>query len=454
MLTDTIKPTVDPAVAAPRARPTDWLARRSTLLIATVVALIGLPYLLAGPGPLADDWVFLRNQRFDGWLHAAGPRQLGRPGGAFVYDVTFGLIGNHPLVLAIVQLALLAAAALAVHAALARFVDHRLALAIVLVWLVAPNHMTLEHWASTAQALVALALLGVGVRLLDEHPERPMAAFVVLALAVSCYEIVAAIALATVFAVPWLRGRRLPTRVLVIGTAIVATPVVWAFTHRTVYARTPGWIDPTLILPGNLSLGLAGYGWQGRLVTGLGLALVIVAALRRWRPSLHHLYGNDERLVLAGAAVLALGVLPVVRFPTNFLGMDDRLTLVSGIGAAMVWVGGVGMVARDRVHARRLTAAATLGLFVIVVSVRADHERDYAAAADAAHAEAVALVAMTDSARVVDVPGPIADADRVFGLHDGWNATAAVQALSGDPRRVAHVDGIGPDPSDPTQPFR
>jgi hypothetical protein len=29
-----------------------------------------------------------------------------------------------------------------------------------------------------------------------------------------------------------------------------------------------------------------------------------------------------------------------------------------------------------------------------------------------------------------------------------------VQLLSGDPTRVVHTDGIGPDPDDPTQAFR
>src|ERR1044071_1645213 len=75
-------------------------AAGATGLVAAVAIAVCLPNLLNGPGPIADDWVFLRNARFDGWLHAAGPRQSGRPGGALVYDLTFGLIGNHPLAVA------------------------------------------------------------------------------------------------------------------------------------------------------------------------------------------------------------------------------------------------------------------------------------------------------------------------------------------------------------------
>ena len=151
--------------------------------------------------------------------------------------------------------------------------------------------------------------------------------------------------------------------------------------------------------------------------------------------------------------MLLVGVTPLARFPTNFLGLNDRLTVVSGVGAAMVWVGGLAMVARGRRHGRGLVLAAAVGLLAIAVPVRVAREHAFREAADAALAETHRLVALTDGQRVIDVPGPIAVVHRVWGLSDGWNATAAVQLLSGDPTRVVHVGGMGPRADDPRQPF-
>jgi hypothetical protein len=149
-------------------------------------------------------------------------------------------------------------------------------------------------------------------------------------------------------------------------------------------------------------------------------------------------------------------VVPLARFPTNFLGLDDRLTVVSGVGAAMVWTGGAAAVLRlvGPARARLLAPALVVVVACVVVPLRIDRERDYRDAADAALAEATRLVSLTDGERVVEVTGGLANVDRVYGLNDGWNASAAVQALSGDPTRVVHTDGIGPDPGDPTQAFR
>jgi hypothetical protein len=432
--------------------------RAHVLITVAVAVALCVPALLSGPGPLADDWVFLRNARFDGWLHAAGPRLASRPGGAFVYDLTFGLIGNRPLILAFVQAMLLAVVAVAILYALRAFVAPSLALAATIVWLAVPNHSSLEHWFSTAPALVALGLLAVGVGALARSAERdasPLLAHVALAAAITCYEPTAAVALCAVVAVPLMRGRRPTLLQTVFGVALVFVPIEWSVTQRTVYEQSPGWLDPTLVLPGHLSLGFAGFGAQGRLVTGVGLAIMLAVVAHWLRVGVSSL-AEDEQLVLAGAALLVLGVVPIARFPTNFLGLDDRLTVVGGVGAAMVWAGGAaaGMRLAGRAPARVLAPVLLVALACIVVPLRIDRERDYRGAADAALAEATRLVAATNGERVVEVVGALANVGRVYGLNDGWNASAAVQVLSGDPTRVVHTDGIGPDPDDPTQAFR
>jgi hypothetical protein len=434
--------------------------RRSLAIVVAVIVALALPYLIAGPNFHADDWVFVRNARFDGALGAAGSRQVGRLGAIVVYDLTFGAIGAHPLAIQIVQVLLWIAAGGAVLLALRRFLPARTALAVALVWLVVPTHSTLEHWASTAQALVALTFVAVGVIALADATDRDTRgwpAVIALAAAGACYEVTAAAALAALVAVPMLRQRRMRWDVVLRGAIVIALPLVWLFSHRTVYTVSRGALDPSLVLPGNLSLGLAPYGVGGRIVSSVALVGVLVAIARLVRPSLRPPSTDAEGLAVAGLLVLAIGVLPLAAFATNFIGMDDRLTVVSGIGGAMVWVGIVGMVVRD-VGRPELVAIAFAALVVLAIPLRVGRTRDFVDAGDEAVQETHRLAALVADHPVVQVPGPIAIARRIDGLNDGWNATAATQGYTGRREVVALVviDGLvtGPPANDPLAEFR
>ena len=401
--------------------------RRSIAIIGGLIVVLALPYALAGPNFHADDWVFVRNARFDGVLGAAGPRQVGRPGATLVYGLTFGAIGAHPLAIQLVQVLLWIVAAGAALIALRRFLVAPTALAVVLVWLLVPTHSTLEHWASTAQALVALALLAIGVAALahaaDNHGPGWLGV-VALGAAIACYEVTAGAALAALVAVPLVRRRRVRWDIVLRGLIVLAIPLAWLLSHRTVYTVPRGRLDPTLVLPGNLSLGLAPFGTGGRIVTGIALAGVLVAIARLVRPRLRPESTDAERLAIAGVLVIIVGVVPLVPFATNFIGMDDRLTVVSGVGAAMVWVGVVAMAVRDTGR-RHIVALSAVLLLLVAVPLRVGRTRDFVDAGDAAVREAQRLALLAADARVVRVPGPVAVARRVDGLNDGWNATAA-----------------------------
>jgi len=56
------------------------------------------------------------------------------------------------------------------------------------------------------------------------------------------------------------------------------------------------------------------------------------------------------------------------------------------------------------------------------------------------------------------MPGPIANARRVDGLNDGWNASAAVQRFTGRRDVVVHVvingQDTGPPADDPLVEFK
>src|SRR5207249_9587137 len=99
-----------PGADPQRVRSVEAATRRESrksewILVALVVAL-ALPYALAGPRIILDDWFFLRNAHFDGAFSAGGARQLmGRPGAWLLYAFQFGVIGRRPRALYVLQTA-------------------------------------------------------------------------------------------------------------------------------------------------------------------------------------------------------------------------------------------------------------------------------------------------------------------------------------------------------------
>jgi hypothetical protein len=218
-----------------------------------------------------------------------------------------------------------------------------------------------------------------------------------------------------------------------------------------------GRLDPRLVFPGHLSLGFAPFGVQGRLATGLGVAAILAAIVRLIRRDMRPSTGYPERLIVAGAVLIVLGVAPLASFATNFFGLHDRLVLAGGIGAAMVWTGAALLVARYAREPRRVLIGAAIALFVVAVPIRFIRIRDYV---DAGHQAAQEAARIGDEARGrhdIDVQGPIAVVDRVWGLNDGWNTTAAVQLYLDDPSLSVGVilDGqrTGPPPENPLAAF-
>lgn len=391
------------------------------------VVLLAIPYAVGGASFHADDFNFLRNSHFDGALGAAGSRQVGRPGASLIYDLTFGLIGEHPNAMYVVQVALWAAAAAALLVALRQFTTPSRALAVVLVWLIVPTHTALEHWASTSQALVALVLALLGIRALTTAADRNTSGWLgiaALGAAIATYEATVGLAVLAVVAVPWLRTGGVNRPLLLRGAIGLGIPIVWAVAHP-VYVDTTGHLDLELALPGNLSLGLEPFGTAGRLMFAIALAGMLVALLRLVRStdraSLHY-----EVLVVAGVAILLMGLAPLVSIRSNFYGMDDRLTVVSGIGAAMIWVGITGMCV-ERVSRQWAIAVPALGLLAIAVPLRVTSNREWVDSGRLAHAETERLVQLLQQSPHVEVVGPLAGVGYVTGLHDGWNATAAAQ---------------------------
>jgi hypothetical protein len=431
---------------------------RDAAVVLGVVVLLALPGLIIGPNITADDWVWVRNGEFLGWWDAGGSRQVGRPGAFVLYALVFGLGGPHPLVHALVQVALWAGASVAVLAALREVLQHRTALLVTLVWLVLPGHTTLELWASTSQAWVAVALLAVGVTQVARWARGEAAlwpALLVLGSAGAFYEVaLLAVPVAVALVDRSVTGawRWRPAGLAALACLPAAT---WSVASATVYGDA---IDTTERywpehLAGPLSLGLASLD-RGIALVVLALAVIAVLPLVR---DLVPTAREDRALLVSGAALVVAGTIPALRSYTVPFGMGNRLTAISGIGGALFWVG----VLRPYL-ARLGPLVPKVGLAVVLLAglaVRVDHVVEWNDVGDRAAATAARLAAELSASddRVLVEPGELAVGQLFYGLYDGWNATAAAQVAADDPHVVVQVDvgclRSGPVADDPLEQY-
>ena len=401
---------------------------------------LATPHLVAGPSITADDWVWVRNGEFLGWWDAGGSRQVGRPGAFALYAIEFGLGGARPLVHQLVLLVSWALAGVTVLRALRSFVDDRTALLVVLVWLIAPSHIALELWASTAQAWLAVALLATGAHELAAATRAGRGrwlGFVLLAAAGAFYEV--AILAAAVVAVAVDVGLGTWRRSTLGWAALVAIPAAaWSVGSATVYSSAlPGTEDQWVAhLGGAVGLGLDG---ERPAIAGVVASVWLVCLVPTVRRRLRGEATPRDGLVVVGAALVVAGVLPALRSYSLPFGMGDRLTAVSSVGAAMTWVA-VAAPAAERlapaVRRRVLVLAIVLAVALRVPAWDAWFSvGDEAADVSADLAEQV----RAGGERVVVVDGPLAVDGPWHGLADGWNATAAVQVQSGRDDVVVEV---------------
>lgn len=436
--------------------------RRDAVVVVGVVAALALPHLLLGPSITADDWVWVRNGEFLGWWDAGGSRQVGRPGAFALYALVFGVGGAHPLVHYLVQVALWAAAAICVLLAMREFFDRRLALTLTVVWLLVPSHTTLELWASTSQAWVAIGLLALGVRQVDRAVSRRGALWpglLALGAAGAFYEVAILAGPVLAALVERRATRSWGWRTTAMATAAAIPALGWALGSATVYSSEVAttehlWLEH---LAGPLAMGLP---VEVRLPAVLTLALtalsVIAAArARRERDASPDAYSLE--LVIAGGLLVVVGVLPALRSYTIPSGMGNRLTAVSGIGATMLWVGAVRSL---HVELRRLVRIGVVTLAaVLVIWLRVDDLSQWDAVGETGTAAAteLGLRAQESVDRSVIHDGRIAVRRDFYGLYDGWNATAAAQVIYGDPSLVVQVDirclRSGPTSDDPLEQY-
>lgn len=421
----------------------------SRLCVLSIVGLLALPNLIAGPVLLADDYVWLRNAHFGGWLRAGGPRTYSRPASLLGCDLTFGLIGPHPLALYLVQAALWALAALAVLGLMRRLLDPLLALGVCVVWLLIPNHLSLEYWLSTSQVWNAIAALCFGLSLLidDVRRERfPWRGLCLLCLAPLFYEVTICAAFVGAIAVPWALLGRARLRIAAVGCGGLVAVAGWSLYWSSSYPGTVAlWLPTDLLIRGPFSIGLNPYGLPGQTAAFLLILVILgcVATVIRRRGSLL----ISQKMVLSGAALIVLGVLPQLKLLTWFYGMSDRSNAVGALGTALILVGVAHVLVhhapRLRLSGELVACALAIPLALLAVAVRADQLPIYQSEGRAT-TKVISALALQPTDKPIQVKGPItpgssADNPLIYGLLDGWNATPALQLQTGSPTAVVWV---------------
>ena len=321
-------------------------------------------YAVLGPGYVLDDWFTLRNAHFDGaWAAAGTSQQTARPGAALVYAVVFGLVGQHPLVTLAVQAVVGAATAALLVVVLRRYFGGALGLGAALLWVVFPNHTSLEVWASATNVSLCVLLATAATALLDSDDRRRQgAALVLFGASALCYEAVIPLAAVLIVAVPWYRRRRPDWAVTAAGAVVLGAVALWIVAHWHPDKHVSGGVaDLSQAVGAHFGWGIAPEGPVASLVMVGGLIGVAVAAARLALPSLRPRAGRAEAAVAVGCAVIFLGTVPFAKYLYAPLGAGDRFNFVSSIGGALVWAGILAMAAAWRRELLVIAAVVLVG---------------------------------------------------------------------------------------------
>jgi hypothetical protein len=314
----------------------------SVAAVSVLSLLTSAVYAVLGTGYVLDDWFTLRNARFEGaWASAGAAQQTARPGAAVVYAVVFGLVGQHPLVVLAVQAAIgLATAVVLVHL-LRRFFPPGLALVATLLWVLLPNHSSLEVWASATNIALCVLLTVIAADLLCARDRwSQWTAVPVFAAAGLCYEAVLPLAAVAILVVPWVRRGRPDWRLVGGGAVVLGGVAVWIVTHwQPAKQVSKSWADLTQMIGGHFGWGIVPDGPVASILTLVALVGIGVALARVALPSFRSHAGPPEWAVVTGLGVMALGTVPFARYLYAPLGAGDRFNFVSSIGGALVWAG-------------------------------------------------------------------------------------------------------------------
>jgi hypothetical protein len=402
-----------------------------------LVVACAVPFAALGPGYVLDDWFSLANARFSGGWAAAGSDQwFARPGAGVSYAVVFGAIGLHPLAAFALLTACNALAAVLIYRLAAKLWTSGVAFAIAAVWVLLPNHSALKYWPSATNIVIALVLtLGAWLLVAKERPTAASDIGVGALIAMSglFYEATLPAAVVGTWFVANQIGR--PTRrPLVAATTGAGAAGVWvvAFWHPAKHLHPT--VNLSLVVPAHFGWAVFPDGAASMFIATAVTAAMVVIAARAVRPRDRRTTSRAERQALQGAAVIALGVLPFVRYLYEPLGAGDRVNVISSLGASMVWVA-LGRLAWSRLPKFAVVVAAVL----VVAGFAVTDYRSASAWSGAGH-EAAYVVRALHAARPCDqrvVVRASTPRRNVAAFLDGSNIRGAAAIACGNARQDA-----------------
>jgi len=346
-------------------------------LVALVLGL-AVPFGVMGPKFILDDWFTVYFRTFQGVLWSGGHGQLAaRPGAWLTYLLEFGLVGPHPLAIYAIQTCLNAAIAVALFRLARRFVPSASAMAIAVVWVILQDHSSVDHWASTTPSQVSLLLLllgGLSLVTATDDDRRGGVAVALFVLSALAYEATLPVAATALFAVPWLRRRRIPWATA--GAQLV--PLVatggWMLAHTQHHEHA--WFGFSLVYPAHFGWGITPTRSIGQVV-GAAFAVTLAGLAAAYILGRRGPVTSALPLIGTGVAVIVLGTLAFARDPIDPIGLGDRANVVASIGAACVWAA-LGLLAWQW---RRVVGAVAAAAFVgLSLTARVQRDLDYARA--------------------------------------------------------------------------
>ena len=330
-----------------------WFGERRVahLVLGALVLSRAAFYVVDGVNFIFDDWSLEALRAESGaWSSVPAGQDLvhARPGAWLTFTVLHGLIGSHPLVHFAVLTGLYLVVVLLLYAVFSRFITRSMALLVVGCWVILPIHNSMALWTGTSQITVC-ALLFLG-GLLALTYGRWLPAGLGFAASILSYELslpmaaAAAIVVATPM-LPLLASAAPPVRPLTIVARVKVLIMVglagwWAKAH-SVYPLELRVPSPATLWSAHFGIGLFGsLSTEDILVSVMaGLIAAGVAVCLVWWLSGDRARDGGPSLVVAGAAVSALGLYVSFTLFTSVLGLNDRIYSLSSIGAAMMLVG-------------------------------------------------------------------------------------------------------------------
>lgn len=404
-------------------------------MVAPVVVVIGVLVVHAwmGAGYVLDDWYSVRGALFEGWTGVVDSElRAARPGALLAYALTFGLWPGAPEPSMAAQSLLFLGASVLLLLLLRRFLPPVIAAAIVVTWAVQPNQMSLETWPSATVATLGLGFLLGGALVVLRDPESWISAWgaaLLLGASVLTYEATVVPAALAVVLLPWIATGRPHWRPIVAGAVVLGCSGLWILAHwHSAKAVQRDYGAYPQLLDAHFGWGVAPEGFVGSLLAATALAGIAVALARLALPSMRRSAGIPERLVLSGLVVMVSGSIVFVAYFYAPLGAGDRVSFVSSVGGAMVWVGLAWMVGR-------MWRPAGVAVMVVVLSlglvVRWERTQLWATAkADAERIVEVVRSVDPSCATVTFGPAPIQEKN-VAAFLDQSNVDAAVQVALG-----------------------